>query len=365
MKLSIIIPVYNVEKYIKNTIESITKQKYDDYELILVNDGSTDKSKDICEELANGNNKIKLINIANSGSGIARNIGIDHARGEYCYFPDADDVMTENSLQCIINAINEVKADLYVFGYFVVKRDGNVEIRKNRVNDYRDGKDVKKHYEDYMQEGNTYIQGAPWNKVFKTEIIKKYNIQYPNLRRNQDEVFILRYMDKANCVKFSDDGIYKYYMNSLQDEWNKFPKNYFDIRTKVYEEFKDTIGRWDKNNLNTKSIINYSYISSVLRCMEFSFNPTWSLDKKSRKEYIQSIVQDKNVKEAISFITSNREHVKNYITKGDNTKLKVFIIFYQIGLIEKEKVGALYFMSKMLIYIRKFYKEIKYGIKNK
>ena len=88
MKLSIIIPVYNVEKYIKNTIESITKQKYDDYELILVNDGSTDKSKDICEELANGNNKIKLINIANSGSGIARNIGIDHARGEYCYFPD-------------------------------------------------------------------------------------------------------------------------------------------------------------------------------------------------------------------------------------------------------------------------------------
>ena len=172
-------------------------------------------------------------------------------------------------------------------------------------------------------------------------------------------------MDKANCVKFSDDGIYKYYMNSLQDEWNKFPKNYFDIRTKVYEEFKDTIGRWDKNNLNTKSIINYSYISSVLRCMEFSFNPTWSLDKKSRKEYIKSIVQDKNVKEAISFITSNREHVKNYITKGDNTKLKVFIIFYQIGLIEKEKVGALYFMSKMLIYIRKFYKEIKYGIKNK
>ena len=97
--------------------------------------------------------------------------------------------------------------------------------------------------------------------------------------------------------------------------------------------------------------------------MEFSFNPKWSLDKKGRKEYIKSIVQDKHVKEAISFIISNREYVKNYITKGDNTKLKVLIIFYQIMLIEKEKIGALYFVSKMLIYIRKFYKEIKYGIK--
>lgn len=365
MKLSIIIPVYNAEKNIKKTIHSIIDQNYDDYELILVNDGSTDSSKNICEEFVESNNRIKLINISNSGSGIARNVGISNASGEYCYFPDSDDVMTENSLNIIDNTINNTPADLYVFAYYIARRDGGSAILKAITNDYIDGNKIRENYEKYMKEGKTYIQGAPWNKVFKTEIIKKYNIQYPDLRRNQDEIFILRYMNKARNVKFVNEVIYTYYMNSLQDEWNKFPKNYFDIRTKVYKEFKDTIENWNKDNLNTKCIVNYTYLTMALRCMEFSFNPKWNLDNNQKKSYINKIVCDENIINAVSFIEKNKKYVKKYITSDDNTKLKLFIIFYQISLIEKRKVNRLFFISKNLIHIRKIYKDIKYGKTNK
>ena len=361
MKFSIIIPVFNAEKNIKKTIHSIIDQNYDDYELILVNDGSTDNSKNICEEFVKRNDKIKLINITNSGSGIARNIGICNASGEYCYFPDSDDVMTKESLKIISDTINKTQADLYVFAYYIARRDYGPSILKEITNDYKNGNNIRENYEKYMKEGKTYIQGAPWNKVFKTEIIKKYNIQYPDLRRNQDEVFILRYMNKARSVKFSNEAIYIYYMNSLKDEWNKFPKNYFDIRTKVYKEFEDTIETWNKDNLNTKCIINYSYLSMALRCMEFTFNPKWNLDNRQKKAYINKIVCDENVKKAVSFIKENKKYVKKYITSDDNTKLKLFIIFYQISLIAKRKVNRLFFISKNLIHIRKIYKDIKYG----
>ena len=161
--------MYNAEIYIKNCLDSILKQKFRDYEVIIVDDGSTDNSKKICEEYVKKDDRIKLISKQNEGSGKARNVGIANSNGKYMYFPDADDVLAENALQIMEDEIKNNDADIYVFSYIELKRN-NKEYKNEKIknNYYLKATEVRKEYEKYILEGPNYIQGATWNKVFKS-----------------------------------------------------------------------------------------------------------------------------------------------------------------------------------------------------
>ena len=115
MKISIIIPVYNVEKYISECIESILKQTYNNFELLLINDGSTDTSGNICDKYAELDKRIRVFHKKNEGVGIARNLGIEHARGEWICFIDSDDWISSDYFETIMNDINI--ADLTFWGF--------------------------------------------------------------------------------------------------------------------------------------------------------------------------------------------------------------------------------------------------------
>ena len=106
IKISIIMPVYNKEKYLKNTIDSILKQEYKNFELIIVDDGSTDKSKYICDEYASKDSRIKVYHIKNEGVSNARNIGLKYATGDYIQFIDADDTINTNTFSKYIDILN-------------------------------------------------------------------------------------------------------------------------------------------------------------------------------------------------------------------------------------------------------------------
>ena len=111
-KVSIIMPVYNVEKYVSDAIDSVLKQIYNDFELLLINDGSTDNSWELCKEYGKKDDRIVLLenNSENHGPGSTRNIGLDHATGEYIYFMDADDWIDKSLLQCAVNRMQETNA---------------------------------------------------------------------------------------------------------------------------------------------------------------------------------------------------------------------------------------------------------------
>nr|WP_049776745.1 glycosyltransferase family 2 protein [Aerococcus sp. Group 1] len=118
MRFTIIMPVYNVENYLKRSINSILNQDFQDWELIIVNDGSKDNSREICEEFANRDNRIKLINQKNQGSGVAREKALENAKGDYIVFIDPDDFTADNSLTEINAIIDNYKKRLIL--YFVV-----------------------------------------------------------------------------------------------------------------------------------------------------------------------------------------------------------------------------------------------------
>ena len=126
-KVSVIMPIYNAEKYLSEAIESVLNQTYTDFELLLINDKSTDNSKEICKKYNKKDSRIVLLenNSESHGPGPTRNIGLDYATGEYIYFMDADDWIDISLLQYAVNRMRETNADIVQFGVIYERSDGN------------------------------------------------------------------------------------------------------------------------------------------------------------------------------------------------------------------------------------------------
>ena len=144
-KISIIVPVYNTEKYLSKCLNSLIKQTYKDIEIIVVNDGSKDKSLEIAKKIAKQDNRIKVFNKENGGLSSARNFGIEKASGEYIGFVDSDDYIKENMFEILYNMIKEANAKIAICGWYLVEDNQIISINFEDA-DYEELQDRKKLY---------------------------------------------------------------------------------------------------------------------------------------------------------------------------------------------------------------------------
>lgn len=190
-------------------VNSLLKQDYANIEILLVDDGSKDNSLEKCNKLKDKDNRIRVYHTENRGSGPARNTGIENAKGQYIYFPDADDQLEENAISMLVAGMQKGKYDLVVFGYKSLDKNGNTVLLKQYPEMEKKGEDVRQDYSNYVASTRKYgIQGAPWNKFFDLSLIKMHSIEYPPLRRHQDEGFISRYMCFCNNIHFIQPILY-------------------------------------------------------------------------------------------------------------------------------------------------------------
>ena len=192
-KVSIIIPVYNAEKYLERSINSILKQTYKNIELILVDDGSKDNSLRVCQEFSKKHKNIITIHKENGGVSEARNTGIQHATGDYIEFVDADDSIDENCVEKLVSGIKD--ADVCLCGFVLDKIDGQkiLAAKEDYVFEFR--KDIKKAF-DLVRLG---LSNSPCNKLYKKEKIKTlFNKKY---FIGEDVIFNLNYI--KNCEKIA------------------------------------------------------------------------------------------------------------------------------------------------------------------
>lgn len=260
---------------IEPCIQSVLKQSNSNYELILVNDGSTDDSGKIITEYADKYpDVIKAVHQENQGSGFARNAGISVANGEYYLFIDADDLLDDHAVEILLDQVaRHDQPDLIVFGYNWVQADG-----KNNAKVYDnasfDGDDVRQNYERYFSQTFRWgIQGAPWNKLFKADVVKNHNVEYPSLRRHQDEVFICRYVAHTKNVIFVDSVLYTHFANDMKLFYQKYPSYYYDIVCQLFEFRKKIVETWNPNNEALKAEVYSEYINNVIRSAFRAFNP--------------------------------------------------------------------------------------------
>lgn len=348
IKLSIIVPIYNAEKYLGNLMESIVDQITDEIEIILVNDGSTDRSLEICKAYEEKYTNIFVKTIENSGSGMARNHGIEMARGDYLYFPDSDDIMEKSAIKNILEE-TEKAYDYIVFSYIQAYRDGTGRKEVLMQDKQLDGPTCRKNYNKYLPMSDHYLQGAPWNKVFKRKIVMDNEVRYTSLKRHQDEAFIISYMSFVETIKVSSKPIYTYFLNSSFDESLKFPKNYFDIRKDLFYIFDDHLKSWDSSE---KAFVYqaFNFIRALSRIFMLTYSEKWNMNKKERNTYFDQVLNDKLVVEEVGFLKKHMEEVFALLGQPSPIKKAYYKIF--TSLVYKKNKTLLKLMAK-LMYITK------------
>ncbi len=253
VKISVIIPVYNVEKYLKECLESVLNQTFSDFELICVNDGSTDGSLEILEEYAKKDDRIRIISQENKGQGAARNIGIKNASGEYILFTDSDDFIDLNTLKLTYDNILSNDSDIVMF----------------RANKYSEGKTIsfpmynfRKVFPDadfnnftftYKDAKNFVLNGGynPVTKLYKKEFLDSYDdLYFPEGIAFEDVMFHIKVMLRAKRISHVPEKLY-YYRITPKSIMNtpKYTTDIFEmidiveeylIENNYYDEFK-----WD------------------------------------------------------------------------------------------------------------------------
>ena len=214
--VSIIVPIYNAEKYLDSCIQSVLRQTYTNWELILIDDGSTDKSGRIAEEYGFADERITVFHQKNLGVSLARNQGIDEATGNYVAFLDADDELIEDCLAKTVNIAEETNADV-VAG----RSCENQELFQDRII-WTGAEALENSLKDHLF---TYSACA---KLIRREFIGKTRFT-PDIRINEDSYFVFQLLCKQNVFVLTNDVIYFYRANSESSSRTVFSEKYFDI----------------------------------------------------------------------------------------------------------------------------------------
>ena len=358
VSISIIIPIYNAENEIERCIRSIYAQTFKDYEIILVNDGSKDNSLDVCRQFADKDARIKVLNKENGGSGSARNAGIDAASGKYIYFCDADDEISENLLERVYCEAEKGEYDLVVFSVYA------------KVIDSKTG-DVKREY--YTTQENCFLEnrqafrnefsrlyyegvlfGAPYNKLFKRDIIAKENIRFPDLRRGQDEVFNMRYYQHVNSCVIIPDALYTYYQFDNKGKNKKYRLSYFETTTKTYfATLKGLLDEFGADDEYAAKKFQNSFVYSMEAAVLLAFNPLEKLNRRKKIDFIASVINDdfvESISKEIAFVPSGYEKFWHYFVSKDALGVYKYINHNEI--VEKIK-NPLRKIRDKVIFIKK------------
>ena len=253
-KISIIIPVYNTERYLERCITSLLDQTYKNLELIFVDDGSTDKSMEILKNAQKKDKRIIVINQKNSGPSAARNKGMRICTGQYIMFCDSDDTVKPNWCETLYKTIKTYPDAWVICGITVLAADEKVLY----TNKETEGIYSKKHYFQIFMRG---LSGSVYNKIYCARILKKYNIQFDISRiRGEDVLFNIDYFSYVKNIVVIGEELYNYYRYDIYETLtNRYHPDDFQLLKNLYLRRLKII---DPDNINE---FRYHYWSLFLK----------------------------------------------------------------------------------------------------
>lgn len=348
--ISIVIPVYNIERYLNKCLDSITNQSFKEFEVICVNDGSKDKSLEILNQYAQKDSRIKIITQENSGSGSARNKGLENAKGKYVQFLDGDDYFEPEMLEKLYYLAEKHKADIAVCSSRKVDDDGNITESRNpnsplNLNLIPINKVF--NYKDFPDDIFNLTGTMPWNKLYLREMLIKNNLCFPKLTGPDDLCFVHSAIVCAERIIAIDDELINYRYNrpgSVQtyranhtiDIIRAFlfikefliSKNIFNYVKKAYESASNFSIRWEI------SLCNEEQYNTFLNQLKTEFPDNWkdfepALDQKSiTLEYLYNFIENKKV-----YLWGASNFLKNLLENEEKNNPNI------LGIIDKNEAS--------------------------
>lgn len=311
MKFSIIVPVYNVEKYLDKCLNSIITQTYDNYEVIIVNDGSPDNSQKIIDKYTKGDKRFKSFITENRGLSEARNFAINKVEGDYILFLDSDDFFAKGLLNELNNELQENDVDLIRFSCVNVDENGEILSKENNL-EYKNEKTENIIKElvtrDYVETACLYC--------YKCSFWKKYNFKYSKGKIHEDyglTPLIIYYSQNITSINY----IGYYYVqrrNSItkSTDYEKIKKGVYDM----YEQYLNIAEILSKEKDNKKKSVILTYVS------ECALSKGKSLDNKELKKYIRTLRKDKVANKISGY---NIKKIIKKILASINIKLYIYL----------------------------------------
>ena len=330
--LSVIVPIYNKETYLSICIDSILEQSFANFELLLINDGSSDGSLAICKSYEKKDKRIKVYDKENGGASSAKNFGIKRANGVFCSFVDADDYIDKDFFRNLINKIENNKIDLAIGNVLFVDENKNTTRNINLVEGDFSLRDFFSFFPLYMPNA---IIGAPWNKIYRVSILKKNNILFDeSITNNEDLHFNINYFYFCKSVSVVGYPLYHYINHCGTSLSRKYISNLFDIYLLSFNKmcaFLESI-----NMLESNKKFYYSYFAKQI------INAVDNACKDNGKQKKDKIVE-------IDSIVNNNITI-NLFSEICFSDLKNKILSY---LVRKKRKKMLYYYFQFRNVVRK------------
>lgn len=324
-KISVIIPIYNCEKYIDRCIRSILRQSYPAYEILLVNDGSTDASGELCDNIALKENSVKVIHQTNRGVSSARNTGLEHATGDYISFIDADDEIPENSFFYLINAFTS-DYDL-VCGSCLI-------LGANVTPVYMHG--TKKEYTptnlaiDILSVRPTRLMmSGVWGKLFSSRIINDYQLRFDeHFQNGEDGLFISEYLRHTNQIRNIKEYppvyyLYRYDGEERQSAVSAFYPDFFEFHILHSHKLHELISNPSSNK--DISLFYNAFIDELIVYLVRAYAyKEFFKDEVAFNQKLKQVIQHPLVNQGIKFY--KRKHISHSIMIPFALRIRSFLV---------------------------------------
>ena len=277
-KISIIVPVYKVEKYLDRCVESIVNQTYKNLEIILVDDGSPDNCPQMCDDWAKKDSRIKVIHKENGGQSSARNIGIENSTGEYIQFVDSDDFLDINTCNILIENMKNDNADLIIFGIKIIDENYQEKEKYNCDSFFTTNPfDIIKKLFDLK------LFNSVCNKIYKRSLIKE-NFSLDVRNYGEDFLFNCEYLKNCNIIIFNNSTCYNYLMNT-SSVTHVYSDKCFINHSKIFDYLENNFKTFFSNESDyIDKLKSYFIFSSILHVIKAN-----SLKYKEKRKKVKEI----------------------------------------------------------------------------
>lgn len=297
--VSIIVPVYNVERYIRKCLESLCNQTFKEIEIIIVDDGSTDKSCEICDEVAKIDSRVHVYRLANGGVARARNFGIEKAIGKYISFSDSDDIMATDFVE---NAVSLMKNKEYISCAFETINEKKQKKKFDYMSSYGEAVSCIEYLKHMCNYQAGAYWGANWGKLYKSEIIKIHNIRFePNINFAEDFRFNLEYLKYVNMIGLIHTPVY-YYRIDTNGSLSKKSRNisvfwqeYFELYHR-YKELYIAHGIFEEMQIKLSMFLIEIYVMVIRQGIYYE-----NMKVKDIAAICQKIERNQEVQKATSY----------------------------------------------------------------
>lgn len=304
--ISIIVPIYNAEKYISKCVDSLINQTKQELEFILINDGSTDKTEEIIKKYQD--KRIKYFKNKNQGIGKTRNFGIEKAKGKYIMFLDSDDFLEENACELLYNKAESNNLDIVICNFYKLYDNGIIEEVRQPSFKNSSLKDNPKILSEHL---------SPWAKIYKRDLIIKNNLRFVENLKYEDAPFVTMALDKANKIGKVDEFL-NYYVIHGDSETTVRDKRVFDILKII-----DMIRKYFKNKPYIKKELDKL---TVRMLTNYTIQQRVQIDKKVGMEFIDEAFS--YLKKEIPDYKSNKYYEGRGFLRRTIEKNKLFTKIY-------------------------------------